>query len=101
MSEHAHRDPDAQSQAQVMASTSGANLGSGGVFFAPQRKKRPGYGGAGGDSAGGASGQGGVGSAGRGGFIHVSDTRNAPEYGRIAWWEIPCSLRYSLNADGE
>lgn len=72
-----------------MISTSGANLGSGGVFFAPQRgKKRPGYGGgggAGGDSAGGASAQGGFGSGGRGGWIHVSDSRRRPEYGRIAW----------------
>jgi hypothetical protein len=73
-----------------MASTSGANLGSGGVFFAPQQgKKRPGYGGGGGagkDSSGGASGQGGVGSGGRGGWIHVSDGRRPPEFGRIAWY---------------
>ena len=72
-----------------MASTAGANLGSGGVFFAPKSKRRgPGYGsggGTGGDSAGGASAQGGAGSGGRGGFIHVSDARNPPEYGRIAW----------------
>ncbi|KAJ9251432.1 hypothetical protein DTO195F2_7821 [Paecilomyces variotii] len=89
LSEHAHEDPEAVSQAQIMASTSGANLGSGGVFFAPQqhRRKRPGYGGgggAGGDSSGGASGQGGAGSGGRGGWIHISDSRNPPEYGRIA-----------------
>lgn len=74
-----------------MASTSGSNLGSGGVFFIPEskRKKGPGRGGgggAGGDSSGGASAQGGAGSGGRGGWIHVSDTRNSPEYGRIAWY---------------
>jgi hypothetical protein len=73
-----------------MASTAGANLGSGGVFFSAQRKRNKsafgaGGGGAGGDGAGGASAQGGMGSGGRGGFIHVSDLRNPPEYGRIAW----------------
>jgi hypothetical protein len=76
--EHAHEDPEAISQAQVMASTSGANLGSGGVFFAPGHKRaRP-------NSNGGVSGQRGEGS-GRGGWIHVSDTRRPPEFGRIAW----------------
>lgn len=37
------------------------------------------------DSSGGASGQGGAGSAGKGGWIHISDSRRPPEYGRIAW----------------
>ncbi|EER24945.1 hypothetical protein CPC735_015430 [Coccidioides posadasii C735 delta SOWgp] len=101
VSEHAHEDPDVKSQAQVMASTAGANLGSGGVFFSPQpRRKRPAYGsggGTGGDSSGGASGQGGVGSGGRGGWIHVSDSRNPPEYGRIAW---PEDIFGSLEVDG-
>jgi hypothetical protein len=85
VSEHAHNDPEAISQAQVMASTSGSNLGSGGIFFSPQRKRKPGRTDAGGYSSSGASGQGGVGSGGRGGWIHISDTRNPPEYGRIAW----------------
>lgn len=90
VAEHAVEDPEVQSQAQVMVSTAGANLGSGGFFFAPQRnqRKRSGYGqglNTGGDSAGGASGQGGAGSGGRGGWIHVSDSRRPPEYGRIAW----------------
>lgn len=90
VAEHAVEDPEVQSQAQVMVSTAGANLGSGGFFFAPQhnQKKRSGYGqglNTGGDSAGGASGQGGAGSGGRGGWIHVSDSRRPPEYGRIAW----------------
>ena len=94
ISQHAASDPEVQSQAQVMASTAGANLGSGGVFFAPKsrsKKRGPAYGSAGatgGDSAGGASVQGGAGGAGRGGFIHVSDARNPPEYGRIAWWVL-------------
>lgn len=82
-SKHAHEDPDAQSQAQVMASTSGANLSSGGVLLTGRRGRRRRA--EEGDSAGGASGQGGVGSAGRGGWIHISDSRRPPEYGRIAW----------------
>ncbi|KAK2768606.1 hypothetical protein FQN54_000462 [Arachnomyces sp. PD_36] len=105
IAEHAHNDPDVVSQAQVMASTSGSNLGSGGVFFMAESKRKgkgkgPGYGGgggAGGDSSGGASVQGGAGSGGRGGWIHVSDTRNPPEYGRIAW---PEDIFGSLEVDG-
>lgn len=83
---HAHEDPDAQSQAQVMVSTSGANLMSGGVLLAGKRggRRRKEMG----DSSGGASGQGGAGSAGRGGWIHISDSRRPPEYGRIAWYAI-------------
>lgn len=80
---HAHEDPDAQSQAQVMVSTSGANLSSGGVLLTGRRGGRRRA--ESGDSAGGASGQGGAGSAGRGGWIHISDSRRPPEYGRIAW----------------
>jgi len=93
VSEHATEDPEVKSQAQVMVSTAGANLGSGGLFFPqstrqPKPPRRPGFGGGGatgGDSVGGASGQGGAGSGGRGGWIHVSDGRRPPEYGRIAW----------------
>lgn len=82
-SKHAHEDPDAQSQAQVMASTSGANLYTGGVLLTGKRAKR--HRAEVGDSSGGASGQGGAGSAGRGGWIHISDNRRPPDYGRIAW----------------
>ncbi|EAW10740.1 uncharacterized protein ACLA_052120 [Aspergillus clavatus NRRL 1] len=84
LSKYAHEDPDAISQAQVMVSTAGANLGPGGVLMTGQqpRRRRETK-----DSSGGASGQGGVGSAGRGGWIHVSDSRRPPEYGRIAWPE--------------
>ena len=87
ISEYAHEDPSVISQAQVMASTAGANLGSGGVFFSQSKRKQSGYrgGGGAGDSCAGASAQGGAGSSGRGGWIHVSDSRNPPEYGRIAW----------------
>ena len=31
--------------------------------------------------------QGGAGGAGHGGFVHISDSRNPPDYGRIAWPE--------------
>lgn len=52
------------------------------------------------DSSGGASGQGGVGSAGRGGWIHLSDSRRPPEYGRIAWPEdIFGSLEVDANGN--
>ena len=93
LSKHAHNDPYVVSQAQALASNSGANLGSGGVFFPQQQrqsKRRTGYGGgggAGGDGAGGASAQGGAGGGGRGGYINVSDLRNPPDYGRTAWPE--------------
>lgn len=92
---YAHKDPDAQSQAQVMVSTSGANLMSGGVLLTGNRGKRRRK--EMGDSSGGASGQGGAGSAGRGGWIHISDTRRPPEYGRIAW---PEDMFGSLEVDG-
>jgi hypothetical protein len=39
-----------------------------------------------GDSSGGASGQGGAGGGGKGGWIHISDNRLPPEFGRIAWY---------------
>lgn len=69
-----------------MVSTSGANLTSGGVLNAnPRRSKRRADAS---DSSGGASGQGGAGSAGRGGWIHISDGRRPPEYGRIAWYVL-------------
>ncbi|KAH8701934.1 hypothetical protein BGW36DRAFT_108571 [Talaromyces proteolyticus] len=93
VSKHATEDPEVKSQAQVMASTSGANLGSGGLFFAAGRNQKR----LGGDSAGGASGQGGAGSGGRGGWIHVSDGRRPPEYGRIAW---PEDIFGSVEVDG-
>jgi len=97
---HASQDPHVISQAKVFASSGGSSLGSGGVFF-PQSKKRGkpygGGGGAGGDGAGGASAQGGVGGAGRGGYVHVSDLRSPPEYGRIAW---PEDIFGSLEVDG-
>ena len=71
IAQYAHQDPTVISQAKALASTGGGSLGSikSGI------------------AAGGASDQGGSGGAGKGGWIHVSDQRNPPDYGRIAWPE--------------
>ncbi|QIX01166.1 hypothetical protein AMS68_006683 [Peltaster fructicola] len=95
-------DPAVKAQAAMFASQAGAGLGSGGVFFGAQRQtkrsaRRHG-GGADGDGAGGASAQGGMGGAGRGGYIHVSDQRNPPDFGRVAW---PEDIFGSLELDGQ
>lgn len=105
--EHAAQDPAVQAQAAAFASTAGSSLGSGGVFFPSnhpsmqrkrsQKRQYGGGGGAGGDGAGGASSQGGAGGAGRGGWIHVSDQRNPPDFGRTAW---PEDIFGSLEVDG-
>ncbi|PKS05743.1 hypothetical protein jhhlp_007572 [Lomentospora prolificans] len=81
--ENAHNDPDLQSQARAFAGPGGTSF-SLGVFQNQRRraKKLTGDGG-----AGGASAQGGAGGAGRGGYVHLSDTRNPPDFGRIAWPE--------------
>lgn len=72
-----------------MASSAGSSLGSGGAFFPHQRhhhgrKKRGGGGGVESDAGGAANIHGGAGGGGRGGFIHVYDHRNPPDYGRIS-----------------
>ncbi|MCJ1475208.1 hypothetical protein MMC13_003868, partial [Lambiella insularis] len=95
--QHAHEDPYVISQAQAMASSSGSSLGSGGAVF-PQKRQKAKAMAAGGDGAGGASAQGGAGGGGRGGYIHVSDQRNPPDYGRIAW---PEDIFGSLEVDAE
>jgi hypothetical protein len=76
---HATSDPDVQSQAAVFASPGGSFLSQ------PS------------DGAGGANHQGGAGGAGHGGWIHVSDLRNPPDYGRIAW---PEDIIGSIEVDG-
>ncbi|KAK0256348.1 hypothetical protein LTR91_017673 [Friedmanniomyces endolithicus] len=105
IAKHAHNDPDVQAQAAMYASQAGSSLGSGGYAFPNQRRIRDktrktysGGGGAGGGGAGGASAQGGMGGAGRGGYIHVSDQRNPPDFGRVAW---PEDILGSLELDGE
>lgn len=50
------------------------------------------------DGAGGASSQGGAGGGGRGGWVHLSDSRLPPDYGRIAW---PEDIFGSLEVDAE
>ncbi|KAF2718743.1 hypothetical protein K431DRAFT_305755 [Polychaeton citri CBS 116435] len=109
--QYAHQDPEVQAQAAMYASQAGSTLGSGGAFFPRQghlgsasQKKRKiksaehgGGGGTGGTGAGGASAQGGMGGAGRGGYIHVSDQRNPPDFGRVAW---PEDIFGSLELDG-
>jgi hypothetical protein len=93
--EFGHQDEDVTNQARALASPGGFNLGSGGAFFQPQQRRerrgesprQGGGGGAGGSGAGGASAQGGAGGAGRGGWVHLSDRRNPPDFGRIAWPE--------------
>lgn len=101
--ENAVHDPAVKAQAATFASEAGPNLGSGGSFFPSQNVRRKprqygGGGGAGGDGAGGAGSQGGVGGAGRGGWVHVSDQRNPPDWGRIAW---PEDIFGSLEVDGK
>ena len=104
--EYGHEDEDVISQARAFASTGGFNLGSGGSFFpsSDQRRQRRGTsarqgggGGAGGSGAGGASAQGGAGGGGRGGWVHLSDRRNPPDCGRIAW---PEDILGSVEVDG-
>lgn len=79
--EHAAYDPQVIQQASAFASPGGFNL-------SPGRSD---------DGAGGASRQGGAGGAGHGGFIHVSDLRNPPDFGRIAW---PEDIIGSVEVDG-
>jgi len=62
------------------------------------RRREQSGGGAGGDGAGGASAQGGMGGAGKGGFVHVSDQRNPPDWGRVAY---PEDILGSLEIDGQ
>ncbi|KPM43064.1 hypothetical protein AK830_g3432 [Neonectria ditissima] len=98
VTEYGHEDEDLISQARAFAGPGGFNLGSGGVFFPakrPNRSRSQRQGGSGG--AGGASAQGGAGGAGRGGYVHLSDRRNPPDFGRIAW---PEDILGSVEVDG-
>lgn len=97
--EHAAQDEGVKAQAQAFASNAGASLGGGGALFPGQKKNRRGDAGyqAGGDGSGATSWQGGAGGGGRGGFIHVSDHRSVPDFGRIAW---PEDIFGSIEVDG-
>ncbi|KAI0858088.1 hypothetical protein F4860DRAFT_323346 [Xylaria cubensis] len=96
--QHAAQDPSLQSQAQAFAGPGGTTLGSHGAFFPQKRTQRAtgktttGLGG-----GGGASAQGGAGGAGVGGYVHLSDLRNPPDYGRIAF---PEDIFGSIEVDG-
>ncbi|CAP72623.1 uncharacterized protein PODANS_2_550 [Podospora anserina S mat+] len=76
LTKHAINDPGLKAQAQAFASPGGFTF-----IHNPGKKDR----GAGG--GGGASAEGGAGGAGVGGWVHLSDARNPPDFGRIAWPE--------------
>jgi hypothetical protein len=80
IAEHAHNDPNVQQQAAALASSGGFNLGK-------QSSSQ----------FGGSSSQGGAGGGNRGGFVHVSDERHMPDFGRIA---EPEDIFGSLEVDG-
>ncbi|KAK3309152.1 uncharacterized protein B0T15DRAFT_491683 [Chaetomium strumarium] len=86
LAKHAADDPDLKSQAQAFASP-------GGFSFIQARSSR-----GTGTGAGGASAEGGAGGAGVGGWVHLSDTRNPPDFGRIAW---PEDILGSVEVDGK
>lgn len=83
LSTHAVHDPIVKQQAAAFASPGGFNLGT---------NKGSG------DGAGGANHQAGMGGANKGGWIHVSDERNPPDWGRIAW---PEDIFGSVEVDGD
>lgn len=100
-----------QSQAAAYASQAGSSLGSGGFLFpskrpsyssADRRARSPGPGTGTGKAtssgAGPTASQGGTGGAGRGGWVHVSDLRRPPDYGRIA---DPEDIFGSVEVDGD
>jgi len=96
LKEYAAQDPGVQAQAQAFASNAGASFGAGGALFAGQRKRRGDAGfQAGGDRAGATTGHG-AGGAGRGGWVHLSDLRSPPDFGRIA---CPEDIFGSLEVD--
>ncbi|KAK0615877.1 hypothetical protein B0T17DRAFT_539475 [Bombardia bombarda] len=86
LKKHAADDPDLQSQAKAFASP-------GGFTFIQSRNRR-----GSGTGAGGASAEGGAGGAGVGGWVHLSDARNPPDFGRIAW---PEDILGSIEVDGQ
>ncbi|QSS52178.1 hypothetical protein I7I53_07718 [Histoplasma capsulatum var. duboisii H88] len=88
IADHAHNDPDVVSQGQVMAFTSGMNLAAVGRGKLKRRR----------DAAGlNEEPEGGADSPRRGGWIHISDTRNPPEFARSPW---PEDIFGSLEIDG-
>lgn len=70
IAQHGCQDPQVKSQAAAYISSSGSS------FMQVNRRTNTG--------SAGASDQGGHGSGGQGGWIHVSDNRRPPDFGRIA-----------------
>ncbi|OJD26933.1 hypothetical protein ACJ73_01681 [Blastomyces percursus] len=88
IADHAHEDPEVVSQAQVMAYTSGVNLSTGGQG---QKQRRRGA------ASSNEGSKDSTNSTRRGGWIHIFDKRNPPEFARIAW---PEDIFGSLEVDG-
>ena len=84
IAEHAISDPQVKSQAAALASNSGASI------MQVNRRTQTG--------SSGASDQGGAGGGSKGGYIHVSDNRHPPDFGRIA---EPEDIFGSLEVDGD
>ncbi|PSN71973.1 hypothetical protein BS50DRAFT_672860 [Corynespora cassiicola Philippines] len=95
LAQHAHADPTARQQAAVFASSHGSPFLSAPSHQQQQQQKNKRR--RSDDGSGGASNQSGVGGAGRGGYIHVSDVRAPPDWGRIA---EPEDIFGSLEVDG-
>ncbi|KXJ87660.1 hypothetical protein Micbo1qcDRAFT_236207 [Microdochium bolleyi] len=91
---HAAQDPGLKAQARAFAGPGGMTFGAGGSAFSQQRRRAT----KSGDSGSGASGQGGAGGGGVGGHVHLSDLRNPPDFGRIAW---PEDILGSIEVDGQ
>jgi hypothetical protein len=83
LAEYAHLDEGLQSQAKAFAGPGGSN--SGGIFSQQKSRKKNQEG----SSSGGAN---------RGGYVHLSDLRNPPDFGRIAW---PEDILGSVEVDNE
>ncbi|KAI0443747.1 hypothetical protein F4803DRAFT_561415 [Xylaria telfairii] len=92
--QNAAQDPSLQSQAQAFAGPGGITLASRGAFSPKQTTRKAA---ASSSGAGGASAQGGAGGAGVGGHVHLSDLRNPPDFGRIAF---PEDILGSIEVDG-
>ncbi|KAJ1326442.1 hypothetical protein MN608_07889 [Microdochium nivale] len=93
LAKHAAQDPGLKAQAQAFAGPGGMTFGAGAGAFSQQRRRAT----KSGDSGSGASGQGGAGGGGVGGHVHLSDLRNPPDFGRIAW---PEDITGSVEVDG-
>ncbi|CAN8106011.1 unnamed protein product [Discula destructiva] len=76
---HASQDEDLKAAALAFASPGGFGLGAGRA------------------GAGASNNQGGAGGGGTGGWVHLSDRRNPPDFGRIAW---PEDIFGSVQVDG-